>query len=444
MKETKITRGRFLGGLAAAAVVAGAGACGSRERGGSGESGPLLWINDEGDPGTLKVLRSAISDYVDQGGKNVELVEVPPGTDIYTKSLNEIKAGRSYDLASATYQNAPGWAEQGFTEPVDNLIESLGGEDNFLPTTLQKIDGNYPLMPVALTTYMLNYRGDWLEEIGEDVPRTWDQLKVVCKKLTNGERSGIALPIMSGLVTSYVNTNVLWSNQVEFFDEDGTVILDEGEMKERCAQCLEFLKELQPYMAEGMVNADFDDMINLFINEVVGISSYAGRLISNVVDLAPEFAHDVVMEGFPTPAGKKLAVSPYAEGLCVFKPGNAADTEKFLGWFMENGVIDFYHTVPLHLLPTQESIYESEEYKSNSVLKEYASIVEKQRAALTSEDYIRNTVESSTPGPSRLKTEIVTANVIPDMYQKVLLNDVKPVQAIEEAAAHIRELGQGQ
>ncbi len=441
MEETKITRRRFLGGLVATVVVTGAGACGARE-GGEGAAGPLRWINDEGDPGTLDVLRKINERYAKKTGKRVEIVGVPAGTDIYTKALNEIKAGRSYDVASANLGNSPGWAEQGYTESVGNVIESLGGEDAFLPDTLFKFNGNNPIMPVDVTPYMLNYRGDWLEKIGEDVPRTWDQLREVCRKLTNGQRYGIALTMAPGLAATTLNTMVLWSNGVEFFDKDWNVILDQGEMKERCVQCLEFLKELHPYMAKGMENADFDDIINLFVNEVVGIAPYAGRLVSNVVDLAPEFAHDVVMEGFPTPDGEKLAITPFVEGLSVFQPADAAAAEEYVGWFMENGLIDFLHTVPLHLLPALERVYQSEEWKSNQVIKEYADIVEKQRTALASEDYIRNSIETMTPGLGQLKAEIVSANVVSDMYQKVVIGDVEPTQAVEEAAARVRELAQ--
>ena len=441
MKETSISRRAFLGGLTAAMVVAGTGACGSR--GESGGAGPIRWLNDEGDPGTLKVLRAINEEYADKKGKSVTISGVPADTDLYTKVLTSIKAGRPYDLTSAVPGRVAGWAAEDYLRPLDNLIQSLGGEDAFLPNTLIKSNGSYVFMPVNVTAYMLNYRADWLEEIGEDVPRTWDQLKTVSKKLTGGDRYGIALPMSTGQgeTTVVLNMNLLWSNNVEFFDEDGNVILDQGEMKERCVQCLEFLKELQPYMAEGMTSAGFDDIINAFLNGIVGIAPYAGRLLSNVIASAPEMADDVIMEGFPTPDGEKLAITPVAEGLAVLEPGsNAAAAEEYLGWFMQNGVVDFLHTVPLHLLPARESTYNTEEWRSNPALKKYADSLQKMRTALTSEDYIRNSLDIMTPGVTTFKAKISASDVIPEMYQKVLIGDTTPTKAVEEAAARMREL----
>lgn len=448
METRKIPRKTFLAGLASAVVLGGASACG----GGNGdtESEAIRWLNKEADPGTIKVLENAIKAYRERkgsGAKPIKLNKVSANNSVYTMVLNSISAGRSYELSSSGPLDYAGWKADGFIRPLDNLIDSLGGPDAFLPDTLPQIDGSYGFMPHNTSLYMLNYRTDWLEEIGEDIPRTWDQLKTVCQKMTRENRTGIVQPMSTGKgqTTTSTGTLVLYSNGVEFFDEDWNVILDQGEMKERCVQCLEFLQELKPYMAAGMTSIDFEGVINAFINGIAGIVPYAGRLIHNVEEAAPDLVDKIAIEGFPSPDGEKLAVYPGIEGQVVFEPApNAAAAEEFLGWFTENRLIDFLHTVPLHLLPVQKSTYENEKWLSHPALKKYSHHLEKIQEATTSDDYIRSSIELMGPGLGKAKTELITSDVIPEMYQKVLISDTPPATAVEEAATQMREFVQGQ
>lgn len=78
------------------------------------------------------------------------------------------------------------------------------------------------------------------------------------------------------------------------------------------------------------------------------------------------------------------------------------------------------------------------------MLKKHERALQTMRTAQQDEGYIRNSIERMTPGlsPPRLgqvKVQIISAEVIPEMYQKIIISDVTPAKSVEEAAARIRE-----
>jgi multiple sugar transport system substrate-binding protein len=281
--DSDITRRQFVSGTAAGAVAMAAAGCGLTNKS-RGETGTITWLNEKDEPATVALNKKIVGEYASKAGK-VRVDTTPPG-DTSQKVLNNLKSGQSYDLSTSNLEQYIALADDGYLDDLQELVTASGGQSAFFPNTLFAVGGRYYEFPYNLNMTGQYFRKDWLEEVGEELPRTWDQFVTVARKLTRGDRYGFAQPLATGPVTNTIGSDLLWSNRVEFFDADENVILDEPEMKARCVQCLELLQRLLPYLPKGMLCADYPNIIDLFVNAQVGIAPY-GSLDGRALPAAP-------------------------------------------------------------------------------------------------------------------------------------------------------------
>lgn len=459
MSQTSFSRRSVLQLGGTSALLAFLAACGGKEptsaSGSTSTTAPtdtgsanttLRWLNDQaGDPKVKPAFDEMVKQYKDASGVSVTVEAMPPSTDTNTHVLSRIAAGQSYDLVTmSSYLWFPGWTEAGYTRPMDDIITKLGGLDAFLPDSLFKVEGAYNMVPFRCPPYFMNYRRDWLEDVGEDVPRNWDDLIRASSKLASKHDAGLTFPISvgQGPTVAIAGTSILWSNGVKFFDDEGNVIFDDPDMAERVVACLELLKALQPYFAPGMENVNPGGVIEPFINEQVGITPYAGRLLNYVYDKSPEIAQNVAIEGFPPPeTGGKPAVTVIIDGFCVLTPGgHPEETASFVEWISSGHTLDWRKAVPLQEVPALRDMWSDDEWRNLPAVRDNSSAVDKMYEMLTSDDYIRDDIGSGTPGPNGKKPKIVSTDILGKMYQQVLLGGDDPKKAVGVAADALRAL----
>lgn len=401
----------------------------------------IIYQNQETDPKTVAYQNSVFQEFEKKTGVKVMMENVVPGDPAMQKILNGIKAGRSYDMVNVNLANyATYLAAEGYLVPLTKIIKDQG-EDDFAPMTITKYKNEYYYYPYDFNFAATYYRKDWLEKENLAVPRTWDEFKTVAKRFTKEGHFGLMYPLVMSDVTNWAGTSILWSNEVHIFDKDWRVIFDSPQMKPKVIECLELLKELHQYMPKGVFQCTYADLTNSFTTGMVGISFYAGRLVHHLEQYAPNLAQQYIMTGFPTPNGKKLAVTHSVDVFAVLNTGQCTqESLELLRLLVNEKFIGFLHTLAVHFQPTRKSIYKDPVWRSNPLITKHAAAYEQMAAFLDPAKTIVNALEIDGPSIGIIQTKVCASHVIPEMYQNVLIKNMKPANAVEFAAGKIREI----
>ncbi|WP_174733224.1 ABC transporter substrate-binding protein [Mesobacillus harenae] len=393
-------------------------------------------------PETMEVLQTAGKEYEEEFGVKVE-VEAVPLADVFTKINATYGTSAQYDAFLSGYIGHIALLEkEGKVAPVDDIIENIGGKSDFY-------DGHI-LFPIKGKTYWIPYdynlaygyiRTDWLEEKGLSVPKTWDEFVNVAKAFTDKENNkyGLMMPLKSDGATNWVTSNLLWANNVRIFDDNWKVILDSPEMKPNVVESLNLLKELHQYMPAEASNASYAELTEAFISEQVGMTFYSGRLVDILEQKNPALGEKFQVFGIPMKDGSGVSASLGYDSIAVLNSEHTDETKKFVEWFYKEKLNDFLHTFGVHYFPAQESIYNSEEWRSDEVIKKYW-----ETGVVPQYDLLKNaelhSIDSDGPETDARPGEVFEAYLIPKLFQKVTLNNEDPEQAVEDIADEIRQL----
>ncbi|MCL4534292.1 MAG: sugar ABC transporter substrate-binding protein [Bacteroidetes bacterium] len=392
----------------------------------------------ETDPRLVKFINDTVAEYKQKTGVDIQ-VESMPDVDLWPKLQASISSGRPYDLATDGYiGHVTMLAARNQLEPMDDIINKFG-RDDYLPKILFPYQDKVWWLPYDYNVGVLYIRTDLLKEKGLAVPKTWDDLLKVAKALTEKDRYGIVLCMGENGCNSFLWSPMLWSNGVQIFDKDWNVILDSPEIKPKAVEALNFWKELYQYSPPGTEAAGYSEMLSLFATGRVAIAPYAGRLVHYMKDNSPDLLDKFQVIGFPTKDGKQAAAGFGYDGFIVPKGPNSKAAKEFLAWFAQNKMAEFESTLAAHLLPTQKSTFNDPKYRDSADAKRFwDSAIQPQYDLVTNS--ILSSVDTQGPGPDARPGEVLNAGIIKDMAQSVVLKNVPPDQAVDEAAKKIRDL----
>lgn len=438
MTTQPLTRRRFLIGASSATLVAAAG-CGGGSS--SGSSHTVTFLNEETDPPQLRYLHDALAEYKKKTGVTVQLTQSSIGGK-FQKLVQSVKAGESYDLSTSDLHVYSYTVKHGWLEQLDSLVKAVGGPNAFMPHAMYSHNGHYYMFPYALNNTLTYFRTDWLDDVNEDVPQTWDDLKRALKKLTQAGKPGIAQPLSLQDATGDVGSEFLWSNRVEFFDQNWNVILDQEPNLTRCSQSLEFLKELKPYIIDGMLSADFGTIVKAFAGGTASVASYAGRVVDTIERNAPELHGKFTGKGYPTPErGMEPSNALSVNAWLIPDQADAAPAAvDFLEWFIKHKYVGFLLAVPFNTQPPLKSVYNDKKWRSDPKIEKYPDIVRTQEAMAAEDGFRTSGIAQLAPGLGIIKQKIASAHVLGEMYQKVTIKGTPPKTATKEAADKIRQL----
>lgn len=112
-------------------------------------------------------------------------VEHLPWPEMQQQLISDISAGTAPDISHMATRWMAGFAQDGVLAPIEDLM-SPGFADTFVPTylDLQKQDGHTWGLPIAASARGLFYNKGLFEKAGiQDVPKTWDEVLEVAKKI---------------------------------------------------------------------------------------------------------------------------------------------------------------------------------------------------------------------------------------------------------------------
>ncbi|MGB6422581.1 MAG: sugar ABC transporter substrate-binding protein [Anaerolineales bacterium] len=267
-------------------------------------------------------------------------------------------------------------AKNGDLLPLDEVVEALGGEDQFLVNTLLKFDGVTYCIPYATAGPVLWYRKDLFEEAGLEPPTTWDDWLETAEALTmdttgDGENDiyGIAAPGAEAMMTSIMSQVFLWHTGHEIFDEELNIYYDDP----KTAEMLEFYADLLQYAPPGASAYEFFDVVDAFTSGKTAMGIYWGRILGRVYSDTPELIGKV--GAVPLPYKEMKGTYADVSYNCSF--AGTAHPEAAKAWlqFMSEPeqAIKFSLTVPGHLGPVTYAQYDAL-LEADSPLKENPDI----------------------------------------------------------------------
>ena len=179
--------------VALAATIGLSGCGGGSAAGGGGGGAPVTslrvldYYNNEPDK---TVYAKALADCGQQNGVTIER-EAVPGSSLIAKVLQQASSKTLPDVLMLDNPDLQQIAATGALNPVSDFGLNA---DGYAPgiVAASTYDGKvYGLQPIT-NTIALFYNKDILAQAGVQPPKTWDELKDAAKKLTSGNRYGIA------------------------------------------------------------------------------------------------------------------------------------------------------------------------------------------------------------------------------------------------------------
>ena len=190
---------------------------------------------------------------------------------------------------------------EGTIRPLDDLIEKYG--QNLTPNQLIAIDGNVMAIAMMVNTQHMMYRKDIFEQLGIEVPTTWDEVLAAAEKIK--EAGVVDYPLGATMKTGW---NLAQDFNNMFLGFGGTFVNDDSTPainSEAGVKALEMMKKLTAYMDPEYLVSDSTYVQQQFQQGKIAMAnlwaSRAGAMDddkeSQVVGLVETAAAPLAMEG---------------------------------------------------------------------------------------------------------------------------------------------------
>jgi multiple sugar transport system substrate-binding protein len=376
-KEDTMVRFRFL--IAAVALVLiGAGtafATGQQEIGVEPEE--LVFWHSYSQQERIDAIEATIAAFEGDNPDYTVRHEVVAWGAFYEKWVSALEAGTLPDMSAALLNQALLMYEAGATQPVDGLVESMGGPDTFLDAPLQNLyyDDHYIGVPHYAHARLLWYRADWLEEAGLSLPQNWDELEAAAEELNNPpNRYGFVIPLGPNSPADIYFFHFLLGAGGRIFDADGNVTINSPEAREAIDYMMGLYESVSP---EGSLNYDVRETKSAFITARTAFIIEAPFIIADVMRDA-DWASPDRLAGMPVPGKDE---QPWMAELIslVMMDGteNPEATRSFMEYmYRESEYVSFLHAVPGGQLPTVASVAEGNRFWQHPVIQDYRPSIE--------------------------------------------------------------------
>lgn len=239
-------------------------------------------VGDDGYQG----MRALIKRFNDTNDKNIRVKGTGLGFWDYGEKLSTaLSGGNAPDIGLSTLDDVAYRANGEVLVNISELLENDNSDnkpnlDDFLPNQMKftTIDGIIYAFPYTATTRVLYYNLELFEASGlteDDVPKNWEELKIVSDKITKLDNNGNL--IVLGFSPTSGNNNFaawLWQKGLDFFDDDLNPIVDRPEIEEVLKWVGEFNIEIPRETLSAFGSA----------NQLLGIDPFVGGKYGMIVD----------------------------------------------------------------------------------------------------------------------------------------------------------------
>lgn len=321
--------------------------------------------------------------------------------------------------------------DAGNTLPMDDVIKAVGeNEWSPLVKTVFLDKGSYYGTFIGATAFStMWYRKSKFAEAGVKPMTTWAESLDAMKKLTKAPVFGHPLTYKLGGMTDIVTWCLLNKAGGSTVDANLNPTLN----TQAFVDTLEYLKAMRPYAPAGASTYSFGESLTAFVSGATATAWYTGRTLANVNAQNPSIADDFSAAPWPSksPETEFHMSGPHTQFLC--KGGKStAEAKLVAAWQYKPDVYArFLHGAPGHLLPVTKQGMTNAEYLDHPLLKKYSAEV---KVMLAEIDKSNLDVKERPNYKLNLKMgAIVGANTFSTAVQKVVIDNMSPKQAAQEA-----------
>ncbi|MEW1808625.1 sugar ABC transporter substrate-binding protein [Pseudarthrobacter sp. NPDC080039] len=184
------------------------------------------WASNQGTSldNDKEVLTPQLEKFQQQTGIKVNL-EVIGWNDLQTRIQTAVTSGQAPDVVNIGNTWAASLQSTGAFMPFDSsAMDAVGGKDKFVKTALDTggAPGQDPTsVPLYGLAYGLYYNKAMLSAAGLKPPTTWEELVSDAKKLTSGDKYGLALAAGSYTESAHFAFIDAAQNGADLFDSSG-------------------------------------------------------------------------------------------------------------------------------------------------------------------------------------------------------------------------------
>jgi multiple sugar transport system substrate-binding protein len=402
----------------------------------------LRWWSPQSAPAQLAAYKFQIAAF-EAANPGVKIAFEPTSDETYPAQMAAAFAsGQVPDLVThiPSFSVASYYAK-GLVEPFDDVITAIGPEKYFpgANKTYEAGDHHFTGTGIGNTASdNLWVRKDLMAKASIDkIPETWDELRAAAKKMQGGGVYGAPLPFARNSATSFVVTTLIHGAGGQLFTPDLQVAID----SDATANALEFYASMRELAPPGATSYSWGEMITAFVSGATATGYYAGRVLANVNKQNPSIADQITCVQYPT-ISNAVAKSTLNDFPSVFIPKgtkNLEATKKFAAFlFQPDGYIKQLLAAPGHILPVLKTIAENPAYTSDPIIKKYPKEVE----LMTVNAAIGYNMGFESPAhkPNTKSVDIIAADVLSEMVQRVALNNEKPKLVLGDTAKKLEAI----
>ena len=405
---------------------------------------------------TLRVINSAygpvqneleemFTEFEDEHGVEIEY-ERSDFAEAPQQASQAHAAGDPFDVMTlASPANNIGAVQEGLVQPINELIDDRGA-DYWNEDALFQIDGEYYFAPDHGSALNLITRNDILDEVGAPQPPfdTWDEYITAAELATDEDENRYGHPVFLGnnhFHPVWVMSLVL-GNGGNLVNTDGDIVFDSEEVVET----LEFIDELDEYSDESAHNSDIPGMRPPVYQGQYAMSWYSTNLVPyDIEEYNPdlEVTEDVALSPIPTrtedrdPIVRMTGVG-YGVSSETDNPDLALDLVRELT--SHEGVVRQLLAHPGTIVPMVDGILDEDELWEDEFFDDENNEEHYRNLVNMTQDYGRFIAVEENEGHLDPTTgQAITESHVVSAAQDVVLDDVDPQQAAEDAAEEMRE-----
>lgn len=290
-------------------------------------------------PERTEYVKSLIKDFETQNPNiKVELVSVP-WEQAHDKIMTQIATNQTPDVV----EMAENWlAEMVATGKVEDLAPYFNKweqKDGISEAALKLVTegkGSIYTIPYGLFIRGMFYRADWLKEANIPVPKTYDELFDVAKKLTDPAKNkyGYSFRGGKGAWTQLINVVMTQIGASSYFDSEGKCVLRDPKAIEAFKKYCELYTKAAP---KDALNWGYNEKVNAFTSGITGFLMQDSEVITTCEKTMKEgtWATAPLPVG---PDGKRYLISGYI-GYSMFTTSkNKEAAWKFIAYMMDKKV----------------------------------------------------------------------------------------------------------
>lgn len=289
-------------------------------------------------PNTLSamddILREQAQEYTKAKGVEVS-IEFVSYSDLPAKTAAAVESGAGPDIvclvSNGAYLYAKSLADVG--DVTDSLGKALKGWTN-IAKDVGIVGKTWKAVPWAVCPQVINYRTDWLKEVGyTKFPDTYDEFLVLAKKLKDkGHPVGFALGRAIGDANQF-HYPLLWAFGGAECKKDGkTITINSPET----AKVVDYRRKLfQDGESEDVLSWDDSGNNRAFLAEALSVTLNATSIYwaekKNAPQLRDVTDHALAPQG---PAGRFSYSTPFSLGIFKFSKVQK-EAKEFIKWLLQ-------------------------------------------------------------------------------------------------------------